>query len=285
MVRVTHLLNIRKSDLLKCRSQHESLLDCHKRIQGYLFECLKRPLPAEFDEDSSISAPAMPLTPAHSTHTPSPIPVSRKDYPKIKFWTQRDWTLHKSRDVSNPQQASGQRGGTRAANGENVTMKYVEDRDGNEIGISTAKSIKASARALWRGFYGSGIAPSKWGNATNEVRDIFFREMEKKFPVLRYCEDNWKVNYIATTLYSTWYPRYHENMVLYGSNPPPKKRVKTPGATRPTDRTLDKSPPPEEWDDSDTEEIESESSRFIQDDPSLSVLTQRPRPRPLRDSL
>jgi len=126
---------------------------------------------------------------------------------------------------------------------------------------------------------------ANWRNATNEVHNIFFQKMERKFPVLHYCEDNWKVNYIMSTLYSTWYLCYHNNMVLYGSNPPPKKCVKIPGATRPTNRTLDKSPPPEEWDDSDTKEIESKSSQFIQDDLSPSVSTQRPQPRLLRDPL
>ena len=166
-------------------------------------------------------------------------------------------------------------------------MKFIENKDGTEIDSATAKSMRTHARALWRTFYEEGNAPDKWGNATSKVCTTFFQEMEAKFPVLCYCDDNWKTNHIATLIYSTWYPKYHESMSS-GGGQRLKKRTKTSGVNSSINGTSDdsESPPPEERDtamvNSDAVGDEETESQGGQHAPGS---TQRPRPRPLRDPL
>ncbi len=78
---------------------------------------------------------------------------------------------------------------------------------GNEIEQSTmetdtAAQIQVFARSIWQGFYQQRMAPEKWGDAFKEVRDTFIHDMEKKWFVLRLCENHWKTNTVAASIYS-----------------------------------------------------------------------------------
>jgi hypothetical protein len=103
------------------------------------------------------------------------------------------------------------RGGTRSVQGENIMMLFIEHEDGMSISRSMASQVQVYARSIWRGFYGRGRAPIKWGNASREVHEEFFHKMEVKWEVLQYCENNWKTNKIATIFYSPWYINYSKS--------------------------------------------------------------------------
>ncbi|KAH9954904.1 hypothetical protein BC827DRAFT_1158514 [Russula dissimulans] len=137
-----------------------------------------------------------------------------------------------------------------------------------------ASNIRDLARALWRDIYQSGHAPDTWGSMTNEVRNNFYQEVEMTWPVLHFCDNHWKTNQIATTLYSQWYGTYHKKLQQ------PKKCAKTSGAMEPTDDTLDESIPPEELDNTVSPPIHG---NLISNEEAMS--TRSPRLRPLRDPL
>jgi len=91
---------------------------------------------------------------------------------------------------------------------ENVMMLYVEDANGISVRGFVASQIRKLAWSIWVGFYERGMAPKSWGYASKVVKDEYIREMEKKWPVLRYCENNWKSDAITTTFYPPWYRGY-----------------------------------------------------------------------------
>jgi len=133
------------------------------------------------------------------------------DLPLVKYWRKRAWkvhsdTLNDSSDLM-PGRKRGRRGRTRSAQGINVTMLYIENADGTPINGAVAGEIREFACSIWRGLHSwpRSAAPEKWGDASKEVREQYYLEMETEFEVLRYCEGHWKAQAVATSIYSQWY--------------------------------------------------------------------------------
>ena len=170
-------------------------------------------------------------------------PLSQIDYPLVTFWEKKHWKNLAStkKDSSEVETKGGARGGTRSSRGENVMMLYVEDASGTPIDGNIASDMRDFARSIWRSLYERGIAPETWGQATKEVREEFCRDMETEYPVLRLCDNHWKANALATTIYSQWYRIYDRRMNSLldnsdgndgdndtgdGSEGPPRKKLK-----------------------------------------------------------
>ena len=65
--------------------------------------------------------------------------------------------------------------------------------------------------------HGANRLPFTWGVAVADV-DFFWDEMVQRCPELLLCEDDWKANYLATQIHSSW-KRTHGTGTI-------KKRVK-----------------------------------------------------------
>jgi hypothetical protein len=175
-------------------------------------------------------------------------------------------------------------------------MLYIEHANGTSVSGAMAAEIRDFARSVWRGFYVRGMAPEKWGDASRQVRDEYIREMENEWTVLRLCENHWKANAIATSIYSQWYHSYDKKMKGIKEEdgnrdePATKKRRTTAEATDDA-----RTPPPdpqanrEATSTPETPEVENiqvavaMSSQLQQQ--GASVVTSKPKARPLRNPL
>ena len=72
-------------------------------------------------------------------------PLDRSDYPQILFWFKQDW-LHYERENSGATRLLS-RGKGRA--GENISLRYIEGKDGNVIDGYRAGEIRKFARSIW----------------------------------------------------------------------------------------------------------------------------------------
>jgi hypothetical protein len=135
-------------------------------------------------------------------------PLRQEDYPKIKFWFKRQWTefsnSHPTNSISGPQA----RGRSRAAQGINVSMQYVELEDGTIISGDRATEIRKFARAIWVSISKTDAPPSKWGQADIQTRQKYLSSMGFRFPELRFCDLEWKSDQIATDNYPSWYTNW-----------------------------------------------------------------------------
>ena len=145
-------------------------------------------------------------------------------YPKVQFWTKQEWKDYENnhKDSSDLVATSGARGGTRAALGKNVRVRYVEHFDGKMVSGGLATEIRDHARTIWRGLWSRGLAPRTWGAATQEVQEAFVHSIEECFSVLKFCDNHWKAQAIATANYSQWYKYYKAKMEAEAN----RKRVK-----------------------------------------------------------
>lgn len=276
-------LNIDFPDYLNPRATNERLSNENDTLRNALLERIKRPLPHEFYEDDT---PATPPAPPPPTIMTALVQLSPMDYPNIKFWTKKDWKDHGSnqKDISWLEHArDSQRD---EDNDTNVMMRFIENEDGTLIVGSTAREIRYLARAIWRGFYALGTAPRKWGDATNDVRQSFFQQMEARWPVLRYCSNNWKTDHLATLLYSTWYPKYNKKMraqAVEDGREHPTKRARTCTSAEPVEGPQDMPLLHEEEDTTPPHNnlICDEETGFAQEDQRPLASTQRPLIDPL----
>lgn len=197
------------------RAAHEDLIKAHKLLVVTFRENTKRQREVDCDHNAASPLPYVSK------------PLLQSDYPQIKFWKKKDWKdyLAAIKDTSPLEVKAGPRGGTRAAKGENVSMKFVEDEDGNEVDGTLASDIRDFARAIWREFQSQGNPPETWGSADRKIREEYYSAMEEKFEVLRYCDNNWKSQAVATSIYSQWYHSRDENPSP-GPDEPPKKKAK-----------------------------------------------------------
>jgi hypothetical protein len=160
----------------------------------------KRPLP----EDPS------PVTPHNEESKPTHV-YSRSEYPNIKYWTKKEWLDAQSakKKSSKPADQPGTRGRKRISQGENVSAHYLEDEDGTPVNGMDVSKIREYARSIWIEFETRGVAPKKWSQMPRNVKDEYVSDMEKQWPILRYCDDHWKANQVASSTYSQWYGYHH----------------------------------------------------------------------------
>jgi hypothetical protein len=128
--------------------------------------------------------------------------LSRNDYPHVKFWTRKEWADYTSNEIATTDKP---RGKVRSSQGINVTMRYVEGENGEAVDGHVATEIRRYARSVWVHIANSYGAPPKWGDACVKVSQFYRQHMCSKFPILQFCELDWKVDLIATDNYPSWY--------------------------------------------------------------------------------
>ena len=138
--------------------------------------------------------------------SPASPPLSECDFPSVSFWTREKWTTHErvNNNVSNGER-TGERGGGKMAKGINISMQYVEDKDGMVVNGFRVKAILGASHQLFFQLRALDKHPKTWGAAGTETLRAYCQEMEHQFPELALCADNWKSKYIATQNYPSWY--------------------------------------------------------------------------------
>ncbi|KJA23318.1 hypothetical protein HYPSUDRAFT_201597 [Hypholoma sublateritium FD-334 SS-4] len=96
------------------------------------------------------------------------------------------------------------RGQGRCRAGINVSMRYIQDHDGQVIDGHRAREIRIHARAIFVGFAMQGKHFASWGDADATSRRFFYNEMVIRFEELQYCDLDWKAEQIATDTFPGW---------------------------------------------------------------------------------
>ena len=260
---------------------HNTLVETHNLLMVTFSDNNKRPCDDDREPVSELSN-SLPLRAPTAPAEEGTIPFSysRSDYPHINFWTKQEWKYFEDQKKDSSEVA-GPRGGGRSARGENVMCGYIEDINGTPVSGTTVGDIREFARLIWRGFYDRGLTPETWGNISKEVRDHYVHEMETQWPVLRYCENHWKANKVATSIYSQWYHPYDKKMKeLKAKNGPSTKKCRMteePGvASSPSEVQDDIAPAPT---------CETPPEDTTEPPPPGVATTSRPRARSLRNPL
>lgn len=84
-------------------------------------------------------------------------------------------------------------------------MRFVVHADDRVINKAQVDAIRWDCRKVWEQLMQDRIAPIKWGNASVRAHDLLVRRLRSKYPELQLCQDNWKIEHIATNDYPKWY--------------------------------------------------------------------------------
>jgi hypothetical protein len=125
---------------------------------------------------------------------PSTPILQRSEYPGIEFWHYHEYKTHLelTKGESNTDDPKP-RGSSRAAQGINVTMRYVQDANGLMIDGFRATAIRGLATKLFAMAEASGVAPPTWNKGSLEFQSKFSAEICQKFPEMELCANDWKV--------------------------------------------------------------------------------------------
>ncbi|KAI0070684.1 hypothetical protein K474DRAFT_1713125 [Panus rudis PR-1116 ss-1] len=135
----------------------------------------------------------------------------------VKYWRENDWkvvvsTKRKNKAIATAVggQLKGKRGKSRSSKGENVSLPFMEDRDGNMVDGFVASAMRKHARSIWIHIRDSPdyVTPSRWGEASEKVKDYYYTAMKRRFPEFGLCELDWKAEWLATGNYPHFYSRY-----------------------------------------------------------------------------
>lgn len=121
----------------------------------------------------------------------------------VKYWYRHEWTTADNNQVAHI--GAGAQGKARAAQGENVSLRFVEDENGNVIDGFRATAMRRFAHELWASLNGIGKAPKTWGKVDAAVAAQYQNEMEQRFAELRLSDNHWKADLIAMLNYPSWY--------------------------------------------------------------------------------
>lgn len=148
--------------------------------------------------------------------------LRQEDYPDVRFWTRQDWNLASQAQVleideegevfpdpeeeeeGSKQPLPAARGKRRAAQGINVTMKYVELEDGTIVDGFRAAEIRRYARSLWVQLALDDKLPATWSDADATSLNYYSESMAQRFLEMRLCASDWKANLVATDNYPSW---------------------------------------------------------------------------------
>ena len=110
--------------------------------------------------------------------------------------------------MAKPVQKPGQvvlRGSTRAAQGINVTMRYISDADGNIVDGYTASAMRRSFRIFCVWLWQEKRAPQSWRRGMDAwISERYHSWMNTRHEELLLCEDDWWSEEIAVDNYSQW---------------------------------------------------------------------------------
>lgn len=129
--------------------------------------------------------------------TPASPPLSQKDYPHIAYWNRRDYEETDLTSISDDNQSK---------------LQFLEHEDGSLFLKEEIDETRKHAREAFQTLLNEKLSPPTWSQASSTASNFFRKEMLTYCPELRFCANNWKVDALATEIYSQWVRRRREQV-------------------------------------------------------------------------
>jgi len=168
----------------------------------------------------SFSPATIPAPNPHLLHaatapsTEAGLNPSQQDFPDVCFWFKRDYMkvtkARKSNDgITGLNQGARPHGRVRLSENENVMNDFIELEDGTIVDGTTAESIRTQFRDVFVELKmnverNQETMLGSWGQASVTFKKFLIREVYERFPYMRWCDNDWKVHFLATRVYSYW---------------------------------------------------------------------------------
>lgn len=129
----------------------------------------------------------------HSTEIivpPAPPIADEDDHDAVRFWKKSEWRNFEE--------------GERKRNRNTVKFSFICDESGESVSPSRIDEIGDAAKLAWNELYHFRLAPTTWAKKIDRANEYFSNTMRAKFPELRLCQGDWKLQEFATERYPAW---------------------------------------------------------------------------------
>ncbi|KAJ7939109.1 hypothetical protein B0H13DRAFT_2261048 [Mycena leptocephala] len=171
-----------------------------------IFQFIPNPLQIEIPPDSNSLPPIK--------HHPSSPSLSQDDFPSVAFWNRADFTQSDSDLTSISDDKSSL-----------SSLSFLEHANGECFDTAEIDSVRGHIQAAFITLLDRGLAPTTWSHASSVAVNWLRTEMLTYSPDLGLCSGNWKINMMATIVYSQWSRRRREKIA---------SQVKAPVAVKTT---------------------------------------------------
>ncbi|KAJ7894088.1 hypothetical protein B0H13DRAFT_2525938 [Mycena leptocephala] len=171
-----------------------------------IFQFIPNPLQIEILPDSNSLPPIK--------HHPSSPSLSQDDFPSVAFWNRADFTQSDSDLTSISDDKSSL-----------SSLSFLEHANGERFDTAEIDSVRGHIQAAFVTLLDRGLAPTTWSHASSVAVNWLRTEMLTYSPDLGLCSGNWKINMMATIVYSQWSRRRREQIA---------SQVKAPVAVKTT---------------------------------------------------
>ncbi|KAJ7814867.1 hypothetical protein B0H13DRAFT_2463638 [Mycena leptocephala] len=158
-----------------------------------IFQFIPNPLQIEIPPDSNSLPPIK--------HHPSSPSLSQDDFPSVAFWNRADFTQSDSDLTSISDDKSSL-----------SSLSFLEHANGERFDTAEIDSVRGHIQAAFVTLLDRGLAPTTWSHASSVAVNWLRTEMLTYSPDLGLCSGNWKINMMATIVYSPWSRRRREQI-------------------------------------------------------------------------
>lgn len=145
--------------------------------------------------------------PATKTVPALPRPL-RKDHPKVLYWKRSDWTTSAAASKVNVATIRGSEGKR-----VHKVLPFLQDAAGNVTDWDRLSAMRASLRAYWAYLASKGEAPTRWGEIQFGPQQEIRVGMYGLYEELTLCDDDWKLHWLCTEGYSSWYSNRKDELL------------------------------------------------------------------------
>ncbi|KAF8126644.1 hypothetical protein K438DRAFT_2019505 [Mycena galopus ATCC 62051] len=152
-----------------------------------------------------------------------PPPLDRQKFLLVKYWDYKDYAGSGS-DL------------TVVSDEKESKLDFLEYADGSPFSETDIAGIRRHIRGSFESLLRSGLAPPTWRRASSMAVNWLRSEMLGYCPDLGLCSHYWKINSVATEVYSQWSRKYRQE--LQPSQPMDLKRKLESDADVASDSTI-----------------------------------------------
>ncbi|KAG0693991.1 hypothetical protein DFH29DRAFT_881021 [Suillus ampliporus] len=168
--------------ILKVTAEHDTVI---LTFDSAAFQTLANAVHIPVTDPLQFAGKPTPISPKCDPHCPN-----AQTHPKVHFWNKSDYL-----DWLDSLEATSSDHGK---------LPFLEDKIGNPISEAIVEAICKSLRGAWSELATHNLAPSSWGKLTASGTQLVNSIMESAHPIFKLAHNGWKLDFLATSSYSSW---------------------------------------------------------------------------------
>ena len=181
---------------------------------GRLLEVINKSVKVMRDDTKKMSDHVIANSTGLPPTTVQPDQLDYKDYQHLKYWFEHAWQALRHQSGLALKELSPD---------SPIISVFMEDEFGEPIPEALKSKLRGDLTAYWNDVHDTGEVLKRWSDLGLRRKDHFRKTFEAKYPWLRLCEANWKVDHLWINYFRTWRKNHPE----LGPSPEPANKHTT----------------------------------------------------------